>query len=197
MTQYVEEFHGHSVITSEETVSVNVVDKNNGEAFCFVWKDDNTVAVTNLSKGIVLGIVEMRYLAFLKLFIDIKPNGNVVDNLPDFNTANPNKTGQPKVLVIKNMESRKIFFQVIHSNEYRATKDVKLLLDNDSHWNKHLQNSYNKHGEDAFTFGIYPFPQDLDLSDDSVLNSYMADQKRYFESFGWQLYNFKSETDNW
>ena len=49
------------------------------------------------------------------------------------------------------------------SNISNRFKKHKLALDNNRHINKHLQNSYNKHGKDSFDFEIIIKTEDKDL----------------------------------
>ncbi len=69
------------------------------------------------------------------------------------------------IYLIKNTLNNKVYVGRSVQIELRTKQHISLLVQN-QHANKHLQNSWNKYGEEAFTFEIL----DTDISEDSELS---------------------------
>jgi len=89
---------------------------------------------------------------------------------------------------IKNLINGKVYIgQTILTPHKRYLKH-KSLLKNNKHFNNYLQNSWNKHGEENFSFTIIEKTDDI-----NVLNEL---EKKYIKLFGKNCYNIEKGGKN-
>ena len=91
---------------------------------------------------------------------------------------------RPGIYSINNVINGKLYIGSATSLSRRFSEHVRSLRRN-GHDNPHLQNSWNKHGEDAFTFNILYFCSEVELIE---VEQVFLDT--YAEELGWEkLYN--------
>lgn len=131
--------------TDDDSVEVTFIDNKKGEAFTVVY-DTETMSYYTETEDAFSDSVELNYNLFLGKIIQLE---NVV-SLDEFVAEKEPVNG---IFYLHNRRSNKIYISYVTNIENLEEKVFELLEYGD-HYNKHLQNSYNKNGREAFTFEL-------------------------------------------
>lgn len=202
MTAKIDQFLNHNIIfpddSNTDNVLVYILDSETGHQILFNW-DDELVTVKDTVTQELLSTYIANYHTFLMMFVDLNPVDDVYaflvkNDMLDLVEAEPEKSYC--LLRIRNHDSGKVFFQIFNTEKTKEQiiEDVQLELRTDEHWNKHLQNSWNKHYYWDFVFEVFPVPEYVD---GESLMYYLNKQKNTAKQQQWELYNYEKEYQNW